>query len=272
MVNRGGEKIAPREVDEALLQHPAVAQAVALRGPASHAGRGRRPRPSCCGRGHANEQALRDWLRRRVADVKVPSRIVLVDDIPAGATGKVARAELASALADRLGHAQAPARRPDRDRRRRVVRDVLGHDGVGVNDNFFALGGDSLQGAEVTMRLQAIFGVELGGAALFRLPSVAELAGFIRAHTQSPRRMEHGTRPTGTRSSRRICRPRDLARVHGRRHTGPRDALRVRAPRPPRRRRPSPARRRVMSAAYNYVSGRLAAPSCCRRDPRSPTP
>jgi len=185
IVNRGGEKVSPREVDDLLAAHPAIARAVAFAVPHATLGEDLAAAVVLRPGASADEQALRDWLRRRVADVKVPSRIVLVDDIPAGATGKVARAELASALADRLGNAQAPARDPIETVVVGVVRDVLGHDGVGVNDNFFALGGDSLQAAEVTMRLQAIFGVELGGAALFRLPSVAELAGFIRAHTQS---------------------------------------------------------------------------------------
>ena len=55
---------------------------------------------------------------------------------------------------------------------------------MGVDDNFFALGGDSLRGADVTMRLRSIFGVDLGGAAVFRYPTVAELADEIRSRRE----------------------------------------------------------------------------------------
>ena len=98
VVNRGGEKISPREVDEALLEHAEVAQAVAFGIP--HATLGEdlvavvvtRPGSSI------TVPALRDFLFSKLTGHKVPSTIVIVDDIPKGPTGKVQRSTLYSRL------------------------------------------------------------------------------------------------------------------------------------------------------------------------------
>jgi acyl carrier protein len=185
IVNRGGEKVSPCEVDDVLSTHPAVAQAGAFAVPHDTLGEDLAAAVVLRPGAGVDESTLRAWLAARVADVKVPSRILLVDAIPAGATGKPSRAALATALADRLATSRAPARNDVETIVVDVVREILGRDDVGVHDNFFALGGDSLQAAEVSMRLQAIFGVDLGGAAIFRLPTAADLAGSIRAHAPS---------------------------------------------------------------------------------------
>ncbi len=58
---------------------------------------------------------------------------------------------------------------------------VLHLDKIGVHDNFFALGGDSLRGTQVTARMQAIFAIELPNVLIFRRATVAELAEEITA-------------------------------------------------------------------------------------------
>jgi len=99
MINRGGEKIAPREVDEVLLAHPAVAQAVTFALP--HDKLGEEVAAAVVlreGGAGASEGELRDLVRARLADFKVPRRIVFVDAIPTGATGKLMRIGLARRL------------------------------------------------------------------------------------------------------------------------------------------------------------------------------
>lgn len=184
IINRGGEKISPREIDDALAAHPAVAQAIAFAVPHEALGEDVAAavvlRPGAA----ASERQLRDWLFDRLADIKVPSRIVLVDTIPMGPTGKLARAALSATLADKLVAKRAAPRDPLEIVVAGIVRDVLNRDEVGVDDNFFALGGDSLRGADVTMRIRSILGVDLGGAAVFRYPTVAELADEIRSRRE----------------------------------------------------------------------------------------
>ncbi|MEX2200443.1 MAG: acyl--CoA ligase [Dongiaceae bacterium] len=98
IINRGGEKISPREVDEALMAHPAVAQAVAFAMP--HAKLGEDVAAAVVLRESmtADERGLRDFLSERLADFKVPRKIVILAEIPKGATGKLQRIGLAAKL------------------------------------------------------------------------------------------------------------------------------------------------------------------------------
>jgi acyl-CoA synthetase (AMP-forming)/AMP-acid ligase II len=98
MINRGGEKIAPREVDEALLAHPAVAQAIAFALP--HAKLGEEVAAAVVLREGqtAEEKELREFVSRRLADFKVPKRVLLLTEIPKGATGKPQRIGMAQRL------------------------------------------------------------------------------------------------------------------------------------------------------------------------------
>src|SRR5258707_7315873 len=91
MINRGGEKIAPREVDEALLAHPAVAQAIAFALP--HAKLGEEVAAAVVLRDgqSVDEKELREFVARRLADFKVPKRVLLLAEIPQGATGQPPR-------------------------------------------------------------------------------------------------------------------------------------------------------------------------------------
>lgn len=98
LINRGGEKISPREVDEALLQHDAVAQAVAFAMP--HAKLGEEVAAAIVLREGATvtQPALRGFVAERLAGYKVPRRIVFLDEIPKGPSGKAKRVGLAKAL------------------------------------------------------------------------------------------------------------------------------------------------------------------------------
>ncbi len=96
MINRGGEKIAPREVDEALLAHPAVAQAVTFALPDPRYGED--VAAAVVLRADASERELQGHVRARLADFKVPRRILFVDAIPTGPTGKPVRIGLARLL------------------------------------------------------------------------------------------------------------------------------------------------------------------------------
>jgi acyl-CoA synthetase (AMP-forming)/AMP-acid ligase II len=98
-INRGGEKISPLEIDTVLMDHPAVQQAVSFAMP--HLKLGEEVAAAVVLREGASvqEQELRDFVARRLADFKVPRRIVFLPEIPKGATGKLQRI----GLAERLG-------------------------------------------------------------------------------------------------------------------------------------------------------------------------
>jgi acyl-CoA synthetase (AMP-forming)/AMP-acid ligase II len=98
IINRGGEKISPREVDEVLLEHPAIAQAVAFGMPHERLGEEVAAAVVLKEGASAEEKELRDYAAQHLADFKVPRTIVILQDIPKGATGKIQRIGLAEKL------------------------------------------------------------------------------------------------------------------------------------------------------------------------------
>jgi acyl-CoA synthetase (AMP-forming)/AMP-acid ligase II len=98
IINRGGEKISPREVDEVLMDHPAVAQVVTFAMPHEKLGEDVAAAVVLREGQSLGEQALRDFAAKRLADFKVPRKILFLAEIPKGATGKLQRIGLAAKL------------------------------------------------------------------------------------------------------------------------------------------------------------------------------
>jgi acyl-CoA synthetase (AMP-forming)/AMP-acid ligase II len=96
LINRGGEKISPREVEEVLLLHPSVSEAVAFGVP--HATWGEEVGVAVVLQADATEAELIRHCRTHLADFKVPRNLYLTDDIPRTATGKVQRLHVARSL------------------------------------------------------------------------------------------------------------------------------------------------------------------------------
>ncbi len=181
IINRGGTKVAPADVEDALMRHPQVIGAAAFA--LAHPTLGEDVAAAVVlrdARG-ATESDLRDFARTLLAPFKVPTRIAIVDEIPRGSFDKVKRAELAR-IAEALLRTEfvAPRDREETEIVRAFV-DVLEVDRVGAEDNFFQLGGDSLRAARVVARLQTILERPIALDALFRHPTAVELAGAIRA-------------------------------------------------------------------------------------------
>ena len=98
IINRGGEKVSPREVDEILMDHPAVAQVVCFGMPHDKLGEEVAAAVVLREGQQATERELQAFVSARVADYKVPKKILLLDEIPKGATGKLQRIGLAAKL------------------------------------------------------------------------------------------------------------------------------------------------------------------------------
>ena len=98
IINRGGEKIAPMEVDEVLMEHAAVAQVVTFAMPHDKLGEEVAAAVVLREGRTVTERELQDFANGRLAAFKVPKRIVILEEIPKGATGKLQRIGLAQKL------------------------------------------------------------------------------------------------------------------------------------------------------------------------------
>jgi acyl-CoA synthetase (AMP-forming)/AMP-acid ligase II len=183
MINRGGENIAPREVDEALLEHPAVAEAVTFAVP--HATLGEDVAAAVVLRPNADATAkdIRQFAAGRLADFKVPRQVLIVEQLPKGSTGKVQRIGLAEKLGLAGGGVASRTfvapRTPLENILAGIWADVLRLDQVGIHDDFFALGGDSLLAAHVLTSIHDAMHLEVGVVSLFDAPTVAEMAEYL---------------------------------------------------------------------------------------------
>ncbi len=144
LINRGGEKITPREVDETLLGHPAIDQAVTFPIPHPRLGEDIAVAVVLRSGWTASEGEIRQYAAERLAYYKVPRRVILVSEIPKGASGKLQRVGLAKTLSNLLTVEFIPARNPVEETLAKIWCEVLGIARVGVHDNFFDLGGDSM--------------------------------------------------------------------------------------------------------------------------------
>ena len=96
LINRGGEKISPREIDEVLVTHPAIAEAVCFGVP--HPTWGEEVSAAVVLKGEATESDILSFCKERLADFKRPKKIHIVETIPRTATGKIQRKAVATAL------------------------------------------------------------------------------------------------------------------------------------------------------------------------------
>ncbi len=98
IINRGGEKISPLEVDGVLLDHPDVAQVVTFALPHPKLGEEVAAAVVLTDSAEASEKEIRAFASERMADFKVPRKVIILDEIPKGATGKMQRIGLAEKL------------------------------------------------------------------------------------------------------------------------------------------------------------------------------
>ncbi|WP_136618319.1 MULTISPECIES: non-ribosomal peptide synthetase [Mesorhizobium] len=184
-INRGGEKIAPALVEQVLLDHPDIEQAVVFGIPHPVLGETVAaavvPKPGKA----LSTQQIRGFVAERLARSKVPQRIVLVDEIPIDAGGKINRRHLALNPQEQDGQPVLPqtgkvvARTAIERRVAAVFAEVLGAEPPGIDDDFFDLGGHSLTAMQVLARLHAIFEVTLPVDCMFDSPTVARLSRRI---------------------------------------------------------------------------------------------
>ena len=170
IINHGGEKIAPREVDDILLGHDSVAQAVTFAVPDPTLGEAVAAAVVLRDGAAISAAELRAFAARQLADFK--------EALPVGPTGKVDRTALPPpdvAHTSEFDGYGVPRTETER-RLARIWEELLGVPRVGITDDFFALGGHSLLALRLGARLEAEFGSQIPMSALFRGATIEQLA------------------------------------------------------------------------------------------------
>ncbi|HEX2188906.1 MAG TPA: non-ribosomal peptide synthetase, partial [Longimicrobiaceae bacterium] len=190
-----GVRIELGEVEGVLREHPRVADAVAsvfeAEGEAQLAA-WFVPRPDAPGSGDGGDEdalqgELRDWLRSRLPEFMVPAMVVPVAGVPLTRSGKADRGALPDPRElqrKRRAAYVAPASEVE-DAIARVWQEVLGVERVGIHDNFFDLGGNSLLVVQAYERLTETVGEKLTLVELFQYPTVTLLAGRLSAGAET---------------------------------------------------------------------------------------
>ncbi|WP_311966800.1 AMP-binding protein [Bradyrhizobium australiense] len=182
IIHKGGQKVAPAEVEEALLSHPDVIEAAVF--PVRHARLGADVAAAVVLRQDATVSAamLRDFTRERLAGFKVPGLVRIVPEIPKGAGGKIRRSELAAEFskmlpaAEERGSKMVLPRSKLEHRLAGIWAEILDIDQISVDQDVFALGVDSLAMMQMIMRLEEYFGADFSFKDIFDAPTVAALA------------------------------------------------------------------------------------------------
>jgi amino acid adenylation domain-containing protein/non-ribosomal peptide synthase protein (TIGR01720 family) len=175
-----GYRIEPAEIEAVLQLHPLVREAIVV-----PRGQGEARRLAAyVGSGEAvvSEEELREFLTARLPGHMLPAALVILAELPRLSCAKVDVASLPEPSWER-GAKRAPAAPPTSDVERALVKiwaEVLGHDTVGVHDNFFDIGGDSIRSIQVVARAGAA-GWKITPKQLFQNQTIAELARVAQA-------------------------------------------------------------------------------------------
>lgn len=182
IIHKGAQKVAPAEVEDALLGHPDVIDAAVF--PVPHERLGAEVAAAVVLRQDAkvSAQRLRDFARERLAGFKVPGLIHIVAEIPKGGGGKIKRGELAArfsktppAADEGVGEVVSPRSEMERQLAG-IWADILDIDQIGIDQDVFALGVDSLAMTQMILRVEERFGVDFSFKDIFNAPTVAALA------------------------------------------------------------------------------------------------
>jgi acyl carrier protein len=183
----GGEKISPYEVEDVLARHPAVAEVAVFARPhpslGEDVGAALVLRP---GQGLSDAEA-RAWVSARLSAFKVPRSILFLERLPRCPVGKVRRQELAELARQAEGRASpTPPANPLETFLARLWASELDVPVVGVEDDFVALGGDSLSSVRLLAATESLLGVRFSNDALAELKTVRGMARHIINQGYSP--------------------------------------------------------------------------------------
>ena len=183
MINRGGEKISPHEIDEVLLGHPAISKVAAFALPHETLGEDVAIAVVLTEPGIATKKDIRQFASERLSLFKVPANIYFTVEIPTTTTGKPRRLELSKFYQSQTtvpASAQIDTLNPEELSTQQVVldlcRELLPEKSISLDDNFFSIGGDSISATRLISRLKDQLGVDVSLREVFHSETLRELA------------------------------------------------------------------------------------------------
>ncbi|MBR8826768.1 MAG: non-ribosomal peptide synthetase [Gomphosphaeria aponina SAG 52.96 = DSM 107014] len=178
IINRGGNNISPQEIDNLLLKLPEIKEAVTF--PIPHQSLGEDVISAVVLEENAkiNVEEIKKYLTESLAEFKIPSKIIIVPEIPKVKTGKSQRFKLKDTLKDYLfqPNTYIAPRSQTEIIITNIWEEVLKIDKIGVKDDFLALGGNSISATQIVNRIVAKLGVQVSLKDFLNTPTIAEMA------------------------------------------------------------------------------------------------
>lgn len=178
-----GHRIEPNEITSVLAEIPAIQQSVVVARQLQDGEKSLVGYIALVAGARVTASELKSALRNRLPEYMVPGVFVQLESMPLTSSGKVDRTALPLATsANTLAESVFVApRTPLEETVAEILTQLLGLERVGAEDNFFMLGGHSLLGTQLILRLRDTFGIELSLRTVFEAPTVAELAARIES-------------------------------------------------------------------------------------------
>jgi acyl carrier protein len=176
-----GYRIEPGEIEAAIDRHAAVSESVVMARGCNCADQ--RLTAYLTFRNGATPSAteLRESLKSSLPEYMLPAVFVKLDTFPLTASGKINRSQLPEPAAENTLYEEnfSPPSSPVEKRLANIICALFNLQAVSINDNFFLLGGHSLLGAQLIVKIRSAFGIDLTLRTLFDAPTIAQLSREI---------------------------------------------------------------------------------------------
>jgi thioesterase domain-containing protein/acyl carrier protein len=179
LINRGGEKISPHEIEKAILLHPSVQEAAAFSVPHPRLGDNVAAAVVLKSEADTTPQDIKAFLTAHLAPFKIPQNVLMVPELPKGPTGKISRSELSASLIRQIRDVKKIPRIPLEFQLLAIWQALLGRNDIGVEDDFFELGGDSLLAANMILEVETIARRKIPLSILTGIWTIRQLAARI---------------------------------------------------------------------------------------------
>jgi acyl-CoA synthetase (AMP-forming)/AMP-acid ligase II len=184
VIKRGGHSVFPLEIDNALITYPSVAEAITFSIP--HDTLGEDVMAAVVGKPDASidSGSLREHLSASLSSYKIPTRVLVVEQIPRNTIGKALRREMPKHLASQLVPESRSPSTPMEQVLLAIWHKVLRRDDIGVTDNVFQFGADPLRAKLASGLIDEASSVRMNTKVLYSKPTVGEQAAYCAAQRE----------------------------------------------------------------------------------------